>query len=203
MNHCQEGQPSNAQAMQAVEAWKQSDFLCYNYVLNGLIDPLWDVKQKFHQGLATTGDQPWSPMRLIADAEAGDDVRQKSVDNDKKLNIGNSATLLIQGCQEIKDEAIDKFVLYKTEVENQLGKKIKVVRSDEELNTWPIRRRQYMLGGKPYLTATYHLNKIPRIERKRTPYELWMGRNHRYAMPLAVNDKIYKITKDMLKSNFA
>nr|GEW61762.1 Pol polyprotein [Tanacetum cinerariifolium] len=29
-----------------------------------------------------------------------------------------------------KDEAIDKFILYKTEVENQLGKKIKVVRSD-------------------------------------------------------------------------
>ncbi|GKB58046.1 retrovirus-related pol polyprotein from transposon TNT 1-94 [Tanacetum coccineum] len=29
-----------------------------------------------------------------------------------------------------KDEAIDKLVLYKTEVENQLGKKIKVVRSD-------------------------------------------------------------------------
>ncbi|GKD69225.1 hypothetical protein Tco_1323315 [Tanacetum coccineum] len=32
-----EGQSSNAQAMQAVEAWKQSDFLCYNYVLNGLL----------------------------------------------------------------------------------------------------------------------------------------------------------------------
>ncbi|GJW51718.1 probable BOI-related E3 ubiquitin-protein ligase 3 [Tanacetum coccineum] len=30
----------------------------------------------------------------------------------------------------MNDEAIDKFVLYKTEVENQLGKKIKVVRSD-------------------------------------------------------------------------
>ncbi|GJT67365.1 retrovirus-related pol polyprotein from transposon TNT 1-94 [Tanacetum coccineum] len=30
-----------------------------------------------------------------------------------------------------KDEAIDKFVLYKTKVENQLGKKIKVVRSDK------------------------------------------------------------------------
>lgn len=29
-----------------------------------------------------------------------------------------------------KDEAIDKFVLYKTEVENQLNKKIKVLRSD-------------------------------------------------------------------------
>ncbi|KAD2805657.1 hypothetical protein E3N88_39034 [Mikania micrantha] len=30
-----------------------------------------------------------------------------------------------------KDEAIDKFVLYKTEVENQLNKKIKVLRSDK------------------------------------------------------------------------
>ncbi|GJY86854.1 retrovirus-related pol polyprotein from transposon TNT 1-94 [Tanacetum coccineum] len=29
-----EGQPSNAQAVQAVEAWKHSDFLCHNYVLN-------------------------------------------------------------------------------------------------------------------------------------------------------------------------
>ncbi|GJS42867.1 retrovirus-related pol polyprotein from transposon TNT 1-94 [Tanacetum coccineum] len=31
-----------------------------------------------------------------------------------------------------KDEAIDKFVLYKTKVENQLGQKIKVVQSDRE-----------------------------------------------------------------------
>ncbi|GJU78404.1 hypothetical protein Tco_1275474 [Tanacetum coccineum] len=30
-----EGQSSNAQAVQAVEAWKHSDFLCHNYVLNG------------------------------------------------------------------------------------------------------------------------------------------------------------------------
>ncbi|GJT99127.1 hypothetical protein Tco_1094645 [Tanacetum coccineum] len=29
-----EGQSSNAQAVQAVEAWKHSDFLCHNYVLN-------------------------------------------------------------------------------------------------------------------------------------------------------------------------
>ncbi|GJT46912.1 pol polyprotein [Tanacetum coccineum] len=29
------GQSSNAQAVQAVEAWKYSDFLCHNYVLNG------------------------------------------------------------------------------------------------------------------------------------------------------------------------
>ncbi|GJW53713.1 hypothetical protein Tco_0097798 [Tanacetum coccineum] len=31
-----EGKLSNAQAVQAVEAWKHSDFLCHNYVLNGL-----------------------------------------------------------------------------------------------------------------------------------------------------------------------
>ncbi|GJX85546.1 hypothetical protein Tco_0336320 [Tanacetum coccineum] len=36
-----EGQSSNAQA---VEAWKHSDFLCHNYVLNGLIDPLYNVQ---------------------------------------------------------------------------------------------------------------------------------------------------------------
>ncbi|GJY38497.1 hypothetical protein Tco_0424861 [Tanacetum coccineum] len=35
-----EGQSSNAQA---VEAWKHSDFLCHNYVLNGLIDSLYNV----------------------------------------------------------------------------------------------------------------------------------------------------------------
>ncbi|GJW68865.1 hypothetical protein Tco_0123289 [Tanacetum coccineum] len=38
-----EGQPSNAQAVQAMEAWKHSDFLCHNYVLNGLVDSLYNV----------------------------------------------------------------------------------------------------------------------------------------------------------------
>ncbi|GJR95471.1 hypothetical protein Tco_0267645 [Tanacetum coccineum] len=32
-----EGKLSNAQVVQAVEAWKHSDFLCHNYVLNGLL----------------------------------------------------------------------------------------------------------------------------------------------------------------------
>ncbi|GJY66131.1 pol polyprotein [Tanacetum coccineum] len=38
-----EGQPSNAQAVQAVEAWRHSDFLCHDYVLNGLVDSLYNV----------------------------------------------------------------------------------------------------------------------------------------------------------------
>ncbi|GJZ37249.1 hypothetical protein Tco_0914233 [Tanacetum coccineum] len=49
-----EGQSSNAQAVQAVEAWKHSDFLCHNYVLNGLIDPLYKVYCK-----TTTAKELW------------------------------------------------------------------------------------------------------------------------------------------------
>ncbi|GJU48960.1 pol polyprotein [Tanacetum coccineum] len=49
-----EGQSSNAQAVQAVEAWKHSDFLCHNYVLNGLIDPLIKVLIKVSVSLLTS-----------------------------------------------------------------------------------------------------------------------------------------------------
>ncbi|GKE44968.1 hypothetical protein Tco_1472252, partial [Tanacetum coccineum] len=38
-----EGKLSNAKAVQAVEAWKHSDFLCHNYVLNGPEDFLYNV----------------------------------------------------------------------------------------------------------------------------------------------------------------
>nr|GEV04072.1 hypothetical protein [Tanacetum cinerariifolium] len=39
-----EGQPSNAQDVQDVKAWKHSEFLCHNYVLNGLVDSLYNVQ---------------------------------------------------------------------------------------------------------------------------------------------------------------
>ncbi|GKA37244.1 pol polyprotein [Tanacetum coccineum] len=52
-----EGQPSNAQAMQAVEAWKHSDFLCHNYVLNGLVDDLYNVYCK-----TTTAKELWESL---------------------------------------------------------------------------------------------------------------------------------------------
>nr|GEU66104.1 hypothetical protein [Tanacetum cinerariifolium] len=41
-----EGQPSNLQVFQTVDAWKHSDFLCHNYVLNGLVDSLYNVYWK-------------------------------------------------------------------------------------------------------------------------------------------------------------
>ncbi|GJT81123.1 retrotransposon protein, putative, ty1-copia subclass [Tanacetum coccineum] len=68
------------------------------------------------------------------------------LENGKKLYMGNFVIADIKGKGDVilkmtsekelkltnvfKDEAIEKFVLYKTEVENQLGKKIKIVRSD-------------------------------------------------------------------------
>ncbi|GJW00252.1 hypothetical protein Tco_1555503 [Tanacetum coccineum] len=52
-----EGQSSNAQAVQTVEAWEHSNFLCHNYVLNGLIDPLYNVYCK-----TTTAKELWEPL---------------------------------------------------------------------------------------------------------------------------------------------
>ncbi|GJW70470.1 hypothetical protein Tco_0127387 [Tanacetum coccineum] len=41
----------------AVEAWETSDFLCHNYVLNGLIDPLYNVYCK-----TTTAKELWETL---------------------------------------------------------------------------------------------------------------------------------------------
>nr|GEW30245.1 hypothetical protein [Tanacetum cinerariifolium] len=61
-----EGQSSNAQAMQAVETWKHSDFLCHNYVLNGLIDPLYNVYCK-----TTTAKELWKSLERKYKIEDG------------------------------------------------------------------------------------------------------------------------------------
>nr|GEV41275.1 retrotransposon protein, putative, Ty1-copia subclass [Tanacetum cinerariifolium] len=93
----------------------------------------------------------------------------------------------------VNDEAIDKFVLYKTKVKNQLGRKIKVVRSDRggeyvspfsELCAKHGIKHEFTAPYSPQqnaiLTATYLLNKIHRKEKEETPYELWMGRKPSY-----------------------
>ncbi|GJV84289.1 retrovirus-related pol polyprotein from transposon TNT 1-94 [Tanacetum coccineum] len=97
----------------------------------------------------------------------------RAIDNGEKLYKGNSTTTNIKGIRDVifkmtskkelkltnvfKDEAIDKFVLYKIKVENQLGH-----------------------VGEDILTTTYLLNKTPRKEKEETPYELWMGRKPSY-----------------------
>nr|GEX45025.1 zinc finger, CCHC-type [Tanacetum cinerariifolium] len=110
-----------------------------------------------------------------------------------KLYMGNSVTADIKGEGDVilkmtskkkvkltnvfKDEAIDKFVLYKTEVKNQLGRKIKVVRSDRGAKRYFRKEESYLekmvnamlinsslsqdMWGEAILMATYLLNKIP------------------------------------------
>ncbi|GJS94704.1 hypothetical protein Tco_0801672 [Tanacetum coccineum] len=59
-----EVQPSNAQA---VEAWKHSEFLCHNYVLNGLVDSLYNVYCK-----TTTTKELWESLeRKYKNKDAG------------------------------------------------------------------------------------------------------------------------------------
>ncbi|GKA81409.1 retrotransposon protein, putative, ty1-copia subclass, partial [Tanacetum coccineum] len=100
-----------------------------------------------------------------------------------EINKMNFSAYLIESSNVCKDEVIDKFVLYKTEVENQFGKIIKVVQSDRggeyvapfaELCaihgirhefTAPYSPQQKSMSqdmwGEAILTATYLLNKIP------------------------------------------
>ncbi|GJT67865.1 hypothetical protein Tco_1019345 [Tanacetum coccineum] len=49
--------PPNAQVVQDVEAWKHSDFLCHNYVLNGLVGSLYNVYCK-----TTTAKELWESL---------------------------------------------------------------------------------------------------------------------------------------------
>ncbi|GKB77813.1 retrovirus-related pol polyprotein from transposon TNT 1-94 [Tanacetum coccineum] len=73
-----EGQPSNGQAVQAVEAWKHLEFLCHNYVLNGLADSLYNVYCK-----TTTAKELWELLECKYKTEdTGKRKRKKK--NDKK-----------------------------------------------------------------------------------------------------------------------
>ena len=122
-----------------------------------------------------------------------------------------------------KDETIEKFVLYKNEVENQLNKKIKVLRNNRggeyespfvdvcakhgiinetiapysPQSNGVAKQKNHTLNemmnamlissGLPQnmwreaiLSANYLLNKVPKKKAKKTPYDLWRGRQPSY-----------------------
>nr|GEZ77704.1 hypothetical protein [Tanacetum cinerariifolium] len=103
-----EGQPSNAQAMKAVEAWKYLDFLCHNYVLNPLKFQ-WNYDQPGHplaickmpkrvtSRQANMVNDNMDMIATVSDVIAMISKVNLVVDNGEKLYMGNSATSNIKG----------------------------------------------------------------------------------------------------------
>ncbi|GJR36482.1 zinc finger, CCHC-type containing protein [Tanacetum coccineum] len=74
-----------------------------------------------------------------------------------------------------KDEALDKFRIYKTEVELQQNDLIKTLRTDSSYTHTANNGVADSEGfwEEAMLTACYLLNKVPNKKNKITPYELW------------------------------
>ena len=100
-----------------------------------------------------------------------------------------------------KDEALEMFQHFKNEVENQLDRKIKVIRSDrggEYEAPFGVAERKNItlkeminalllssglpqnLWGEAILSANYILNRILHKKTNKSPYELWKGRRPSY-----------------------
>ncbi|KAL6319114.1 hypothetical protein AAG906_011192 [Vitis piasezkii] len=75
-----------------------------------------------------------------------------------------------------KDEALDVFKHYKNEVENQLSRKIKVIRSDRGGDSGLPQN----LWGEAILSTNHILNKIPHKNKDVTSYELWKDHKPSY-----------------------
>ncbi|GKE16585.1 hypothetical protein Tco_1424162 [Tanacetum coccineum] len=61
-----EGQSSN---VQAVEAWKHSDFLCHNYVLNDLIDPLYTARPRLPKNYESHWNASTKQRMMVQDLQ--------------------------------------------------------------------------------------------------------------------------------------
>ncbi|KAL2232001.1 UNVERIFIED_CONTAM: Retrovirus-related Pol polyprotein from transposon TNT 1-94 [Sesamum indicum] len=99
---------------------------------------------------------------------------------------------------KIKDEALDKFILFKNEAETQTGKKLKRLRSDrggeyesskfnEYCQTFGIINEETplllltsglpkYLWGEALNTACHILNRVPLKHNTSTPFELWKAK---------------------------
>ncbi|GKA51426.1 hypothetical protein Tco_0744622 [Tanacetum coccineum] len=97
-----------------MEAWKHSDFVCFNYVLNGLMDSLYNVYYK-----TNTAKELWESLehmyktedvgikkfmvarfldyKMVDSKNVISHVQDLAVDNEEKLYMGNSATSDIKG----------------------------------------------------------------------------------------------------------
>ncbi|GKE39043.1 hypothetical protein Tco_1462448, partial [Tanacetum coccineum] len=116
-----EGQSSNAQAVQAVEAWKHSDFLCHNYVLNGLIDPLYNVYCK-----TTIAKELWESLeRKYKTEDAGTKKFVVARFLDYKMVYSKNVISQVQDLQHKRKEMSveDLVVRLRIEEDNRLAQK--------------------------------------------------------------------------------
>ncbi|GJU09291.1 retrovirus-related pol polyprotein from transposon TNT 1-94 [Tanacetum coccineum] len=161
-------------------------------------------KSMFHSFRAVdNGQKLYMGNSATADIKGEGDVILKMT-SEKELKLTNVLYVLeirknlVSGWL-VNNEAIDQVCsIQMTEVENQLGKKIKVVRSDRggeyvapfaELCakhgirhefTAPYSPQQNGFAEEePYLERNGYCH-IPRKEKEETPYELWMGRKPSY-----------------------
>ncbi|KAK5775832.1 hypothetical protein PVK06_043781 [Gossypium arboreum] len=90
-----EGEVDEVTAFTAVEAWKYSDFLCRNYILNGLSDALYEV-----YSVKKTGKKLWTSLDHNYKAE---DVGTKKFLITKFLNfVMINSKLVVNQVQELQ-----------------------------------------------------------------------------------------------------
>nr|GEU38940.1 retrovirus-related Pol polyprotein from transposon TNT 1-94 [Tanacetum cinerariifolium] len=110
---------------------------CYNYDQPGHRTANCKMPKQEVLTIVVVGLIMGQPVMCALIRGEGDVIMKMTSDKELKLtNVLYVLEIRKNLVSDCKDEVIDKFVLYKTEVENQLGKKIKVVRSDK--------RREYV-----------------------------------------------------------
>ncbi|GJV20865.1 retrovirus-related pol polyprotein from transposon TNT 1-94 [Tanacetum coccineum] len=79
-----------------------------------------------------------------------------------------------------KSESLDVFKVFKAEVENQLNRKIKIVRSDRGEEYYGKHSDLECFLNEALKTATHILNRVPSKSLPKTSFELWTERSKWY-----------------------
>ncbi|XP_022891859.1 uncharacterized protein LOC111406711 [Olea europaea var. sylvestris] len=180
------------QAVSALDAWKHSDFLCRNYIINSLADTLYNV----YSTIKTAKElMPKKKMKEFETIENGEKLFMENSTTSEikgqrkvilKMTSGKELTLNNVLCDEnslVNSNCISKFhndSEHKCEtcIETKLTRSsFKSVERNTELldlihsdNMW----REAMLS------ANYLLNKVPRKKSEKTPYKLRKERKSTY-----------------------
>nr|GEW22936.1 Pol polyprotein [Tanacetum cinerariifolium] len=124
-----EGQPSNVQDVQAVEAWKHLDFLCHNYILISLVDSLCNVE---FQNYLKHKQKEMSVEDLVVRLRIEDDnkLAQKNTytPNFAKANMVEHAGSSLKSNSKAKGKGKGKYDKKKKRKGEYLASKVRVVK---------------------------------------------------------------------------